>query len=157
MNIYRTVFIILNLLLLSGCASNQYAVTIDSRPSGAEVSCNGQSFGYAPITRYFEPDEATKKSGYLHTCQWDLLWVSGATATANNVFDLNQFPDGVITTTTRPDVDGYAQDAEFSLKVQGVRYQKRQAEAAENAAYQASTVNNKSIICNRIGNMTICN
>ena len=49
----------------------------------------------------------------------------------------------------RPSGDGYAQDAEFALKVQSMRYQKRQAEAAEEnaqankkAAYAASRAAN---------------
>lgn len=105
------------LAVISGCASNQYAVTIDSNPKGAEVFCNGQSYGYAPVTRYFELDEATKKSGYLRTCQWGLKWVSGATASVNNVYDLNKFPNGVVWTTPRPNAPNAHVDHSFSLQL----------------------------------------
>lgn len=104
--------------LAVGCASNQYPVTIASNPLGAQVYCNGQSFGYAPVTRYFELDEGTKKSGYLRTCQWELRWVSGATAIVNNVYDLNRFPNGVVWTTPRPNVPDAHIDHQFSLQLQ---------------------------------------
>lgn len=168
MNIHKTTFtLLISLLLFSGCASNKYAVTIDSNPTGAEVSCNGHSYGYAPITRYFELDEATKKSGYLRTCQWMLRWVSGATATVNNVYDLNKFPNGVIWTTPRPNIEGYSQDAEFALKVKNMQYQSRQAtaaeanarankEAADDAFYQGlQRQNNKSTNCYRMMDGTL--
>lgn len=117
------------LFAMSACSS-QYAVTIDSTPTGADVSCNGESYGYAPVTLYFELDEATKESGYLRTCQLGLKWVSGATAIVNNVHNLNKFPNGVISTIPRPNVSGYSQDVEFALKVKNMRQQKRQYQAA---------------------------
>ena len=105
------------LAIASGCSSNQYAVTIDSNPRGAEVFCNGQSYGYAPVTRYFKLDEATKNSGYLRTCQWGLRWVSGATASVNNVYNLNEFPNGVIWTTPRPNAPNAHVDHSFALQL----------------------------------------
>lgn len=139
------------LAVISGCASNQYAVTIDSNPKGAEVFCNGQSYGYAPVTRYFKLDEATKKSGYLHTCQWGLKWVSGVTASVNNVYDLNKFPNGVIWTTPRPNVEGYSQDAEFALKVRSLRASEKAANAAQQNSNNAVYQNNNTINCKKMG------
>jgi len=146
MNKMKYSITLIALLIITGC-STKYPVTIASNPAGAEVYCNGQSFGYAPVTRYFELDEATKEHGYLQTCQWQLRWVSGATAPTNYIFDLNKFPDGVKTTSPRPDVPGYQQDAEFALKVKQMQYQKRQAEAAEASAYEAERNNNKTTTC----------
>jgi len=125
---------------ISGCSS-KYPVTIDSNPQGAMVSCRGRSFGYTPVTRNYTLNKEIRKSGFLNTCAFNLKWVSGATATSNSVFDLQQFPKGVRTTSPRPDVDGYAQDAEFALKVQQMRIQKSQAKAAESQAYQQSLQN----------------
>lgn len=139
------------LAVISGCASNQYPVTIDSSPKGAEVFCNGQSYGYAPVTRYFELDETTKKSGYLRTCQWGLKWVSGATASANNVYDLNKFPNGVVWTTPRPNVDGYSQDAEFALKVRTMQASEKAANAAQQNSSNAAYQNNNMINCKKMG------
>ena len=132
----------LSLLILAGC-SNKYPVTIASSPVGADVSCNGRSYGYAPVTRYFELDKATKQSGYLRTCEWKLRWVSGATAIVNNVYDLNKFPNGVTWTTPRPNVEGYEKDAQFALQVQQMQYQRRQAKAAESTDASVQTQNYK--------------
>ena len=119
--------------LVSGCASNKYSVTYDSNPKGAEVFCNGQSYGYTPVTLYYTLDKQTKKNGVLRTSPCGVKWASGASGPSNIVFDLKEFPNGVITTTPRPDVDGYATDAEFALKVQQFKYQQAQDAAAANA------------------------
>ena len=102
------------LAFITGCASNKYPVTIASKPSGAEVYCNGQSFGYTPVTRYFTLNDSIRSSGYLQICQAELRWVSGATATMNNIIDLNKFPNGVIWTQTRPNEPNAYIDHQFS-------------------------------------------
>lgn len=117
MNKFKALVLGVAITVVSGCAS-KYPVTIASNPPGAEVFCNGQSFGYAPVTRYFELDESTKNYGYLRTCQWQLRWVSGATASVNNVYDLNKFPNGVIRTTPRPNTPNAHIDHQFSLQLQ---------------------------------------
>ena len=47
-----------------------------------------------------------------------------------------------------------------ALKIQNMRYQKRQTEAAEDAAYEArrsANAANRSVTCHTIGSMTTCN
>lgn len=117
MSKFKIFFSVVVISLATGCASNKYPVTIASNPAGAEVFCNGESYGYAPITRHFELDEATKNYGYLRTCQWQLRWVSGATASVNNVYDLNKFPSGVLWTTPRPDAQNAHIDHQFALQL----------------------------------------
>lgn len=136
---------------LSGCASNKYPVTIASNPSGAEVFCNGKSFGYTPVTRYFELDEATKNYGYLRTCQWQLRWASGATASANNVYNLSEFPNGVIWTTPRPNVEGYTVDAEFALKVRTMQANERAANAAQQSSSNPVYQSTNTVNCKKMG------
>lgn len=50
-----------------------------------------------------------------------------------NTWDLHKFPDGVMQALQRPSGDGYSKDVEFSLKVQQMKNQNAQAQAAANA------------------------
>lgn len=54
---------------------------------------------------------------------------------------MNKFPDGVMQTLQRPNVEGYEKDAQFALQVQNMKYQQRQAQAAEDAANSAAWQN----------------
>ena len=104
-------------LLVTGCASNQYSVTYASDPSGAQVYCNGVAKGYTPVTLYYTLDEEMKKRGVLNTVPCGVKWVSGATARANRQFNLNQFPNGVITTSPRPNEPNAHIDHSFALQL----------------------------------------
>lgn len=116
-------------LSLVGCASG-YAVTYDSYPQGAILVCNGTKRGYTPTTLYYGK-EVKKQSYLLSDCSAN--WVSGARKTYGTI-PVDQYPDGVRETLHRPDVPGFQQDAEFSLKVKQMDYQRRQAQAAEQSA-----------------------
>ncbi len=135
--------------LVTGCVSNQYSVTYASDPSGAQLYCNGVAKGYTPVTLYYTLDKETKKNGILNTQPCGVKWVSGASGWSNTVFDLNQFPNGVITTTPRPDVEGYSQDAEFALKVMSLRASERTANAAEQTLINTNYQNNNTINCKK--------
>ena len=69
--------------LFSGCASNQYAVTYNSDPEGAQLYCSDVAKGYTPAKLYYKLDEATKKRGYVYTEPCGIKWVSGATGEAS--------------------------------------------------------------------------
>jgi hypothetical protein len=145
-----TAFFSISILILSGCASNQYSVKYDTNPEGASVVCKGINKGYSPVTLYYTLDENNKKTGKMNTISCTANWISGAKRDFSNTLDLKKYPNGVIKTLSRPNVEGYAQDAEFALKVQSMRYQKRQAEAAEDAAYEASraaNATNRTVNC----------
>lgn len=148
-------------LLLAGCSSN-YMVTFDSNPRGATLLCSGTNWGYTPINLYY--DESVKKQSTINVSSCSAHWVSGATASYPS--NLTIFPQGATTITLpRPNVEGYATDANFALQVQNLQYQKRQAEAAESAAYSAAaaasaaeTSNNKRTTCIDYGSGIIsCN
>jgi hypothetical protein len=132
-----TLFSILGILLLTGCSS-KYGITYNTNPEGASVVCQGVNKGYSPVRLYYTPDENQKKVGSMRTVQCSAYWVSGAKKDFENTWDLNKFPNGVIQTLQRPNVDGYEKDAQFALQVQNSNYQRRQAQAAEDAAYQQS-------------------
>jgi hypothetical protein len=125
----------LGALILTGCSS-KYPITYNSTPQGASVVCNGINQGYTPTTLYYEPSENQKELGSMKTVPCTAYWMSGAKKDFGNTWDLNKFPDGVMQTLQRPNVEGYEKDAQFALQVQNIKYQQRQAQAAEEAAYQ---------------------
>ncbi len=141
--IMKFYLIALMLFILGGCSS-QYVVTFDSNPKGASLVCSGENWGYTPKKLYY--DETVKKHSTINVSGCSANWVSGARKSYPS--NLKVFPQGgTIISVDRPSGDGYAQDAEFALKVQSMRYQKRQAEAAEEnaqankkAAYAASKI-----------------
>jgi hypothetical protein len=129
------VLLSLSILLLSGCSSTGYKITYNTVPEAASVICNGKNEGYSPVTLNYSPDENTKNSGVMKTVPCTAIWSSGARKDFGNIWDLNKFPNGVMQTLQRPDVDGYSQDAEFALRVQQMKQQKS---AADSAAFQRS-------------------
>ncbi len=140
-----TIFLILIPLFLGSCSS-QYVVTFDSNPKGASLVCNNKNWGYTPKKLYY--DESVKKQPYINVSDCSANWISGVRK--NYPSSLTVYPEGgTIITLDRPNSGDYVQDAEFALKVQNMRYQKRQAEAAEenaqanrDAAYEASRAAN---------------
>lgn len=127
-------------MIFSGCAS-KYSITYNTNPTGASIICNGTNEGYSPVTLYYQPDENNKKSGTMRTTPCSAYWVSGTRKNFSNTWDLNKFPDGVMQTLQRPNVAGYEKDAQFALQVQSMKYQQRQAQAAESSASSARTQN----------------
>jgi hypothetical protein len=126
--------IFFTMLFISGCSS-KYPVTFDSNPKGASLICNGTNWGYTPKTLYY--DKKVKKMTTLNVSSCSANWVSGARKNYGTV-PPTQYPNGVRTTIQRPRGDGYSTDAEFALKVQNMNYQRRQAQAQEDAASSAS-------------------
>ena len=121
-----------SLLIISGCSS-KYAVTFDSQPQGASLVCSGKNWGYTPTTLYY--DEKVKEQSTLDISECSANWVSGAKKTYSSAMTI--YPDGgTHTTVNRPNVKGYAQDANFALQVQTMKYQRQQAQAASESAYQ---------------------
>jgi outer membrane murein-binding lipoprotein Lpp len=120
------------ILVLSGCSS-EYRVDFDSNPSGASLVCNGKNWGYTPKSLYY--DESVKQYKTLNVSSCSANWVSGATESYPQ--NLRIFSGGAtVITAQRPNVDGYEKDVQFSLQVQNSNYQRRQAQAAEDSAYQ---------------------
>lgn len=116
---------IILVLVLCGCSS-KYVVTFDSNPQGASLVCSGQNWGYTP--KKLNYDESVKKRTTINVSNCSANWISGVKQSYPS--NLKVFPSGgTIITLDRPSGDGYAQDAEFALKV-------RQMQAAEAAAAQ---------------------
>ena len=142
-------------IFLAGCGS--YGITYNTVPQGASLICKGQHEGYTPTTLNYDVDSDSKKRGYFSTIPCKARWVSGIQKDYDNFWDLEEFPDGVMRTLQRPDGDGYSQDAEFALKVQGMKYQRESASAARDAANSAANAINRTVVCNTIAGYTICN
>jgi len=128
-------------IVLSGCGAKQYSITYNTNPTGASVVCQGINKGYSPLTLYYTPDEENWKSEEMRTISCTANWVSGARKDFSDTWDLKKFPDGVRQTLQRPNVEGYEKDAQFALQVQNMKYQQRQAQAAESAASSAAYQN----------------
>ncbi|MFT6779867.1 MAG: cation transport regulator ChaB [Paraglaciecola sp.] len=149
---------------LSGCTSSGYGVTYNTEPSGASIICNGINKGYSPVRLNYSPNKENKKHGSMNTVPCKAIWSSGASENFSTTWDLNKFPDGVRQTLPRPNVSGYAQDANFALQVQSMKAQQNQADAAQSqantAAWQAieqQRKNNKPITCTTLYGVTTCN
>jgi len=162
----KTLKVILSLSVLIGltsCASGsrQYRVTFDSTPQGASLICNGKNWGYTPITLYY--DEKVKTQPSLNVSNCSANWSSGARQ--NYPSNLTIYPQGGTNIALpRPNVAGYAQDANFALQVQSMKAQQKQADAAQRqastAAWQAieaNRQNNKPITCTTLYGVTTCN
>ena len=127
---------ILGVVVLTGCGTKQLRMTYDSNPQGASLICNGKNWGYTP--------EEHKEKGFINLSPCSVKWISGATAGGTMIkADLNKIGYSQIITYQRPNVDRYEKDAQFALQVQNMKYQRRQAQAAESAASSARTQNHQ--------------
>jgi len=128
---------LLIVIFLSGCAS-AYKVTYNTQPTGASIVCSGTNYGYSPVTLDYTPDENQKRTGSMRTVPCTAIWSSGMRDDFGTTWDLNKFPDGVMQTLQRPQGEGYAQDAEFALRVQQMKAQQAAASAAQYNAIMQS-------------------
>ena len=133
----KNIISILLVLNLSGCATG-YRITYNTQPTGASVICNGTNQGYSPVTLNYSPDENSKKTGLMRTVPCTAVWSSGVRKSFSSSWDLNEFPDGVMQTLQRPQGEGYAQDADFALRVQQMKAQKAASDAAQYNAIMQS-------------------
>lgn len=138
---------------LSGCASNQYAVTFDTNPQGATLICDGQNFGYTPVTLYYDKKNIT--SGTMNVSNCSAVWSSGASGQYPYYLQVYESGGSKIT-LPRPNVAGYSQDAEFALKVQNLRANQKAANAAQQSAdaqlYNSTNSSfSNTINCKKIG------
>ena len=125
-------------IFINGCVSSKYVATFDSTPQSATLICDGKNLGYTPKTLYL--DKEVKQLYLLDLSGCSANWVSGARLNYESVI-LNEFPNGFDQVLSRPRGDGYAQDAEFEVRVKSMQAQQIQAIAASRqaaAAEQAS-------------------
>lgn len=113
-------------LLFSGCATKepkqysiQYSITYNSNPTGAAVVCDGVDMGYTPLTLKYTPNSSADLFMITKPCAAN--WISGAKADYTTKWDLGKFPNGVMQTLQRPNVNGYEKDAHFALKVRQMK------------------------------------
>lgn len=105
-NLDRVAITLLSFFCLTSCAS-YYPVEYASTPAGATVICNGRTnWGKAPVLLTIKPElikDAKKNNGGVFLNDVCIAkWPSGAVQYFNNNIDLNQFPNGVQITATRP-------------------------------------------------------
>lgn len=132
--------------LTTGCATG-YQVKFDSTPQGASLICDGTNWGYTPRTLYYDK-KSVESQAHINASNCSAVWSSGVSATYPAYLQI--FASGATDITLpRPDAPGYAQDAEFALKVQQLNVQKQQAESA---ALPSNTQQKKS--CKKIGDLS---
>jgi hypothetical protein len=106
--------LLFGLIFLTGCSSSKYTVLFDTVPQGASLVCNGKNYGYTPTRLYY--DESVKSQSYLDVSSCEAIWVSGVRQRYPS--SLTIFPQGSTEITLpRPNAPGYAQDAEFPIKL----------------------------------------
>ena len=157
------IFIVVTVLLLSGCASNRYSVTLDSEPRNAAVTCNGTMIGYTPITKDIDGSKTTGSQSSIPSCQ--ATWVSGAVQSYPSVIDTIRYPNG-ITLTVRRSTGGsdYTQDAQAAMYGAQQRENDRQRQNQQNQQEMQNiqqqlgnigrTINTN---CYKVGNQVFCN
>ena len=131
--------------LTAGCSTG-YQVRFDSTPQGASLICNGTNWGYTPKTLYY--DKSVKSQPYIDVSNCSAVWSSGVNA-AYPAY-LQVFPSGATNITLpRPDAPGYAQDAEFALKVQQLNVQQQQSQSMPQPTNTQQTTS-----CRKIGDLS---
>ncbi|HCA17254.1 MAG TPA: hypothetical protein DEO64_09005 [Alcaligenes faecalis] len=126
MRYVKSVLILCFSLVLSACSS--IAVTYHSDPEGATVVCNGSAYGETPLTINYKLRDVDKSLGILYTDPCYAQWVSGYRASFTNRVHLARFPVSGYQMVKRPLGGGYAQDADYGLRVQTLRQMRQQQE-----------------------------
>lgn len=132
-----------------GC-STKYQVKFDSTPQGATVVCSGTNHGYTPVTLYY--DKSVKSQSYINVSNCSAVWSSGVNA-AYPAY-LKVFPQSsTVITLPRPSAPGYAQDAEFALKVLQM---KQDAQAPTYQAPPPQPNYPRTVTCSTYAGITTC-
>lgn len=126
MNGVKTLFVLCFPLLLGACSS--IAVTYYSDPEGATVVCNGSVYGETPLTIRYALSDDDKRLGVLYTDSCYAQWLSGYRVSYSNRVHLPLIPVFGYQMAKRPLGDGYAQDADYGLRVQTLRQLRAQQE-----------------------------
>jgi hypothetical protein len=106
--------------------------------------------GYTPTTLYI-PKSAIKNETRLDLTVCTANWSSGASDFYRSI-SLQEFPNGVIVTASRPDVAGLQQDMEFALQVQQVQYLQQQQNQQQAQSMMDSQP--KLINCTKYGDLS---
>lgn len=130
----RTGFLLIFMALTSGCAST-LSVTYLTDPPGAVLYQGDQRFGYTPTTLNYQVTDEARKRGYMLLQGTSVRWASGASAEISSLradlsIGLNQQFNFI-----RPEnYPGREEDMRFSLEIERLSIQRRQAVAQENQA-----------------------
>lgn len=127
-------------LLLTGCASDTVLLYVHTQPPGAYVTetATGMALGASPAVANYSRASLKghkDKTGCSIVKGFRAQWVSGATATTDDLIRLCGSSDSYnITIPRSPSDPGLEKDLEFSMRMQTANAAQRQAAAAEAAA-----------------------
>ncbi len=126
MTCIKVLLVLCFFLFLGACSS--IAVTYHSDPEGATVVCNGSDYGETPLTIHYKLRDVDKHLGILYTDPCYAQWLSGYRVSYTNRVHLPPIPVFGYQMAKRPLGDGYAQDADYGLRVQTLRQMREQQE-----------------------------
>ena len=139
MKAHIAVFIVIQ-LLLTGCATNQISVTYLSDPPGATiVRPDGTTVGRAPVTLNYSVNAADRSRGEMSVSGLYAQWISGARFGYSHFTAYLKNGTNQSITLQRPqNAPGLAADMQYALELEKLGQMKRQTEAQESAAWEAS-------------------
>lgn len=126
MTCIKVLLVLCFFLFLGACSS--IAVTYHSDPEGATVVCNGSVYGETPLTIHYKLRDVDTHLGILYTDPCYAQWLSGYRVSYTNRVHLPPIPVFGYQMAKRPLGDGYAQDADYGLRVQTLRQMREQQE-----------------------------
>lgn len=123
------------LLLLTGCATTSYHLTVNTIPTGATIqSQSGQSHGGSPAELYFGNDPKFKSGNCLRVNGVNAVWGSGAQASSDKIINLCGAPGDYTITLSRPrDYPGYESDIAYATQLNLMRLQHEQQIQSQNS------------------------
>lgn len=125
--------------MLSGCATTNVALTVQSEPEGAYITDveSGQGYGIAPVTINYSLSGMIKSpDGCYHLVGVHAQWVSGAQA---GYEALSYCGGGTSYTISRnPSDPGLDQDLQFAAQLAQTRAAQQEAQAANDANFAAA-------------------
>jgi hypothetical protein len=124
-------FVLMFLFILSGCSSlPEKGIYFSSTPEAATLVCGNKEFGRTPKVFWFSDEQKYKeKLSIIDECY--AIWISGEREnySLKEVNGNTSWEDkaSIGVTVIRKRNSGYAQDAEFGLKVETLRSQELEA------------------------------
>lgn len=158
----KTILAVLTVVILTGCGASKYPVTFTSEPSYAALTCNNVSFGYTPVTLYYDLDQI---KGDTLPLDCHATYASGLKIKYESNVLFKQYPNGVNAYVyikkgyplIQIDERAAMQGAHHRQQIQ----QQRELQEAKRPAYdwrqdEYKFEPNKMTYCNKIGSQTFC-
>lgn len=138
----KKLILVLLVAAISGCASNEVKVRYVSDPPGATFYDGQRSLGRAPVVLTYAVTDEARNRRTMKLRGVTAIWVSGAKISYSDTNIVIDGTDRQLTAVRPVDAPGRDKDMSYALELEKLQMMGRQAEAQENAAYQASRAAN---------------